>query len=108
MGNDALVLWLSPELALAYFAAVTVGVAGLLQLVATHGSRPDLAWLPPTAATPVGIALILVPSLLFYIGGYRLIYVPGPAGLELMLLYAGGAALAIWLTRALHRLVGRR
>lgn len=108
MGNDALVLWLSPELALAYLVTVVVGVAGVLQLIATHGARPDLAWLPPRAATPVGVGLILIPSLLFYLVGYRLIFVPGPAGLELMMLYAGGAVLAIWLTRLLHHLARGR
>lgn len=107
MGNDAVVLWLTPELALAYFLAVVVGMIGLLQLVAARWSRDDLRWLPPAMATPVGLALGIGALLVFYVSQYPLIFVPGPAGLELMLLFGAGTALATWLSRGLARLVGR-
>lgn len=107
MGNEAVVLWLTPELALAYFVAVIVGMTGLLQLVAARWQRDDLRWLPSGMATPVGLALGVGALLLFYLTQYPLIFVPGPAGLELMLLFGAGTALATWLSRGLARLVGR-
>lgn len=107
MGNDALVLWLSPELALAYFVAVVVGMTGVLQAVAAQAGREELRWLPLSLALPLGLALTAGALAWFYLGYYRLIFVPGPAGLELMLLFGVGTALATWLSRALARLVRR-
>ena len=105
MGNDAIVLWLSEELALAYFIAVIIGMMGALQLVANHWQRDDLRWLPHHSALPVGIFMIIGALSTFYLRYYDLIFVPGPAGLELMLLFGGATALAVWLTRLLHWLV---
>lgn len=108
MGNDALVLWLSAELALGYFVAVVVGMVGLLQGVAVLWGRDDLRWLPRSLALPVGALVVVAAGAWFYLRFYRLIFVPGPAGLELMVLFGGGAALAVWLTRLLHRLARRQ
>ncbi len=102
MGNDSLVLWLSAELALAYFVAVTVGMAGVLQAVAAWGGREDLRLLPPRAALPVGLGVAAAAATGFYLRYYELIFVPGPAGLELILLFGSGTALAVWLTRLLR------
>ena len=102
MGNEAIVLWLSKELALAYFGAVVVGMMGLLQLVATQWNREELRWLPANSALPIGSLMMVGALAWFYISYYRLIFVPGPAGLELMILFSGGSGLAVWLTRLLH------
>lgn len=107
MGNEAVVLWLSAELALGYVIAVFVGMSGLLQLVAARWGRADLRWLPRAAARPVGAALIAAAMVWFYLRFYPLIFVPGPAGLELILLFGGGTVLAVWVARLLHWLVGR-
>jgi hypothetical protein len=102
MGNESFVLWLSAELALGYFIAVIVGMVGLLQVVAVQWRRDDLLWLPRPLARPLGLLAILGAGAWFYLRFYRLIFVPGPAGLELMVLFGGGSILAIWLTRLLH------
>ena len=106
MGNDAIVLWLSEELALAYFIAVIIGMMGALQLVARYWRRDDLSWLPHKRVFPVSLLMIIGAISTFYIRYYDLIFVPGPAGLELMLLFSGATAVAVWLTRVLHWLVG--
>lgn len=106
MGNDSLVLWLSAELALGYFVAVAVGMLGLLQWVAVQ--RNDLRWLPVAWQRPVALLLIGAALLLFYVRFYDLIFVPGPAGLELILLFGAATALATWLTHALAALRRRR
>ena len=102
MGNDAIVLWLSEELALAYFIAVIIGMMGALQLVAHYWQRDDLSWLPHNKVFPVSLLMIIGTISTFYIRYYDLIFVPGPAGLELMLLFSGATALAVWLTRLLY------
>jgi hypothetical protein len=107
MGDDSLVLWLSAELALAYFVAVIVGMLGLLQVVAVQWQRESLRWLPVRLAKPLGSLAIIGALAWFYLGYYPLIFVPGPAGLELMILFGGGTALAVWLTRALKWLTLR-
>jgi hypothetical protein len=110
MGSDVLVNWISPELALAYFIAVVIAMLGLLQIVATHGERQDLRWLPAGAALPVGVLTTVGAAAWLYTQYYHLIFVPGPAGTELVILFGGGTAIAVWLTRALHwltTLVGR-
>ncbi len=56
---------------------------------------------------PVGLLLAGGALAAFYLSFYRLIFVPGPAGLELILLFGGGTALAVWLSKLLHRLVQR-
>jgi hypothetical protein len=104
MGNDSLVLWLSADLALGYFLAVFVGMSGLLQVVAYRWGREDLRWLPSHLAQPLGGLLVLGALGSFYLRFYDLIFVPGPAGLELILLFAVATALAVWLTRLLHRI----
>ena len=105
MGNESLVLWLSAELAMGYFAAVFVGMVGLLQLVGAR--RDDLRWLPPRWRVPGGAALVVGALTFFYLPFYELIFVPGPAGLELMVLFGGATVLAIWLTRLLAALAQR-
>ena len=107
MGDDSLILWLSPELALGYFIAVSVGMLGAIQAMAAASAREDLRWLPRRAALPLGLLIALAALLLFYRTFYALIFVPGPAGLELMLLFGAGTALALWLTRLLARSVKR-
>ncbi|MBA3532849.1 MAG: hypothetical protein H0T73_13065 [Ardenticatenales bacterium] len=107
MGNDSLVLWLSAELALAYFVAVIVGMLGMLQVIAAHWQRESLCWLPVRMAKPLGSLAMLGALAWFYLSYYPLIFVPGPAGLELMLLFGGGTAIAVWLTRGLRWLVTR-
>lgn len=107
MGNDAIVLWLSQELALAYFIAVMIGMMGALQLVARYWQRDELRWLPHVSVLPVSSLMIVGAISTFYIRYYDLIFVPGPAGLELMLLFSGATALAVWLTRVLHWLVSQ-
>jgi hypothetical protein len=102
MGNDALVLWLSAELALGYFIAVVVGMVGLLQVVAAQWGRDDLRWLPRSIAPILGWAVVVGAWAWLYVRFYRLIFVPGPAGLELMVLFGGATAIAIWVTRLLH------
>ncbi|MGB0389828.1 MAG: hypothetical protein ACPGWR_33825 [Ardenticatenaceae bacterium] len=106
MGNEAIVLWLSEELALAYFEAVVVGMMGVLQIVATYSQREQLRWLPRKGAVPIGVLMMSGALAWFYVSYYRLIFVPGPAGLELMLLFSSGTALAVWLTRLLHWIKG--
>lgn len=44
MGDDSVLLWLSFEVAWGYFIAVTFGVIGALQIVATQANRNDLRW----------------------------------------------------------------
>lgn len=108
MGNDALVLWLSPELALAYFVAVIVGMMGLMQALSVRWQRPEFRWLPRRVAEPVGLLLVVGALAWFYLRYYQLIFVPGPAGLELIVLFASGSAVAVWLSRLLHALLGGR
>lgn len=105
MGNDSILLWLSVEVALGYWIAVMVGMMGALQIVAGRGGRDDLRWLPPRLAVPVGIFLLFGAIGWFYPTFYRLIFVPGPAGLELMVLFGSGTMLAVWATRLLARVV---
>jgi hypothetical protein len=102
MGSDVLINWISPELALAYFIAVVIAMLGLLQIVATHGERQDLRWLPAGTALPVGVLTTVGATAWLYTQYYDLIFVPGPAGTELVILFGGGTAVAVWLTRALH------
>lgn len=99
MGDDSILLWLSVEVAWGYFVAVTVGVIGALQIVATQANRENLRWLPPRMSTPVGTLFILGAIGWFYTLHYRLIFVPGPAGLELMVLFGSGTIVATWVTR---------
>lgn len=99
MGNDAIVLWLSPELALGYFIAVIIGMSGIVQAAAAHWGRADLRWLPLPLARPVGLLVAAGALVWFYVTFYELIFVPGPAGLELILLFGVGSAIAIWLAR---------
>ena len=107
MGNDAIVLWLSEELASAYFIAVIISMMGALQLVARYWQRDDLSWLPHNVVLPISTLMIIGAISTFYIRYYELIFVPGPAGLELMLLFSGATALAVWLTRVLHWLLSQ-
>jgi hypothetical protein len=102
MGSDVLINWISPELALAYFLAVLAAMLGLLQIVATRGEREDLRWLPAGAAMPVGLLATAGAGAWLYTQYYDLIFVPGPAGTELVILFGGGTAVAVWLTRALR------
>ena len=101
MGDDSILLWLSVEVAWGYFIAVTFGVTGALQIVATHSKREEFRWLPPRMSTLVGTILILGAIGWFYTMHYRLIFVPGPAGLELMVLFGSGTVIATWVTRFL-------
>jgi hypothetical protein len=101
MGDDSILLWLSVEIAWGYFFAVTVGMVGALQLVARGGVREDLRWVPSRIGLFVGVLLILGTMGWFYTLHYRLIFVPGPAGLELMVLFGGGTMIAVWVTRLL-------
>ncbi|MDQ4074962.1 MAG: hypothetical protein M3220_01810 [Chloroflexota bacterium] len=105
MGNESIILWLSPELALGYFVAVVVGMVGLLQVVAVRWGREDLRWLPASLAPWLGLLLSAGAMAWFYFRFYELIFVPGPAGLELILLFGGGTALAVWITRILHLVI---
>jgi len=106
MGNDAMVHWLSPELAWGYFLAVFVAMMGLLQVVAANWEREDLRWLPNSIATRLGLLTALSALTSFYLGYYELIFVPGPAGAELVILFSSGTLLALYLTRLLHWLIG--
>jgi hypothetical protein len=105
MGSNELVNWISPELALAYFIAVVIAMLGLLQIVAVHAGREDLRWLPAGMVMPVGVLVTVGAVAWLYTQYYDLIFVPGPAGLELVLLFGGGTALAVWLTRVLRWLI---
>lgn len=107
MGDDSIILWLSPQLALGYFVAVIVGMLGAIQAIAATVPRDDLRWLPRRVALPLGLAIAAATMLVFYRTLYRLIFVPGPAGLELMLLFGVGTALALWLTRLLSKTLKR-
>jgi hypothetical protein len=100
MGNDALLLWLSEEVAFAYWLTILISMVGALQLVALH--RADLRWLPRRLAPVVGVCLILGAVVWFYTTHYALIFVPGPAGLELMVLFGTGTMVAIWVTKILR------
>jgi len=108
MGDDSILLWLSVEVAWGYFVAVTVGMIGALQLVAARVKREDLRWVPPRIGIPVGTLLILGAIGWFYTTHYRLIFVPGPAGLELMVLFGSGTVVAVWATRLLAWAVRQR
>lgn len=105
MGNNSPILWLSPELARAYYLTVTVALLGLLQILALRWGHPDLRWLPPRWAAPVGVVMIISSVATYYHQFYSLIFVPGPAGLELMLLFGGASITALWLTRLLGAFV---
>lgn len=99
MGNDALLLWLSAEVAFAYWLTIIVSLLGALQIIALR--RDEWRWLPRRLAPIVGICLIIGAVAWFYTTQYHLIFVPGPAGLELMVLFGTGTMVAIWLTRLL-------
>lgn len=101
MGDDSILLWLSVEVAWGYFIAVTFGVMGALQIVAIQAKREDLRWLPPQMGALVGMLFISGAIGWFYAIHYRLIFVPGPAGLELMVLFGSGTIVAVWVTRLL-------
>lgn len=101
MGDDSILLWLSVEVAWGYFIAVTFGVLGALQIVATQTDRKDLRWVPPRTGALVGMLFISGAIAWFYTTHYRLIFVPGPAGLELMVLFGSGTIVAVWVTRLL-------
>lgn len=105
MGDDSILLWLSVEVAWGYFLAVTMGMMGALQWVAA--TRDELRWLPPRLLAPVGTLFILGAIAWFYTMHYPLIFVPGPAGLELMVLFGSGTIVAVWGTRLLAWLMGR-
>jgi hypothetical protein len=108
MGDDSILLWLSVEIALGYWVAVMVGMMGALQVVAVGAKRTDLQWLPVRIALPVGILLLGGAVGWFYTTFYRLIFVPGPAGLELMVLFGSGTAVAVWATRLLAWTIRQR
>jgi hypothetical protein len=79
-------------------------MGGMLQVAARLWRREDLRWLPRSLAVPVGVALTLGAGAWFYLSYYQLIFVPGPAGLELIVLFAAATALAVWGTRILYKI----
>lgn len=112
MGHESFIDWISPEIALAYFLAVTVVLIGVLQLAAIRWDRPELRWLRSRRRGALfGLALIAAGTGAFYGGMQELIFVPGLAGAELFVLFGAGTVTAIIVVRlvawALSRRAGR-
>jgi hypothetical protein len=93
--------FVSSYLALSYLAFATIGVIGVLQILAAWRPYAGLALLDyrqkrgwQRAVGP----LLIVAAYAWFFGTRREILTPGPAGVELTLLFAGGVILALALT----------
>lgn len=109
MGHESLIDWISPEIALAYFVATTVALIGVLQIAGARWDRLELRWpRSRSAAVLLGLVLVLASAAAFYVGMERLIFVPGLAGAELMVLFAAATLLATIVVRLIAWLLHRR
>ncbi len=95
--------FVSSYLALSYLAFATLGIVGVLQLLAARQSFVGLALFDYRRMTvwhhAVGPALVVLAYAWFF-GTRREILTPGPAGTELVILFGGGVLLALALTLA--------
>lgn len=108
MGHESFIHWISPEIALAYSLATTVILVGVLQVAGARWDRPDLRWFRSRVASGLfGAVLIVTASAAFYLGMKRLIFVPGLAGTELIVIFAAATLVATLLVRLVARLRGR-
>lgn len=87
----------NPDVALAFFVCAVLACGGTLQVVAARYGYVGLAWVRPRwqpwGGTLVGVILIAWGTVWFFARYGDGIFRPGPAGLELFLLF-GGAILA--------------
>jgi len=92
------------ELALGYLALSFLTALGVLQWVAASYHLAGLGLLDysehRTSGYVLGIVLIAGSALWFFVTQWTRIFTPGPAGSELTLLFAAGAAFALIATLA--------
>jgi alpha-beta hydrolase superfamily lysophospholipase len=91
-------------LASAYFAFVFVTALGTLQIVAARERLVGLSLVgvdrPDGIGQVVGIGLIVGTAGWFFVGQWPLIFRPGLAGAELLVIFAGGALAAVLVSLA--------
>lgn len=94
--------WYSPDLAIAYYVWMSVAFLGVLQVAAALHRREDIAWIPDRRARLiVGLLIWSAAFGIFYVTQYRLIFVPGPASTEALVLLGAAGLTAILVTRVL-------
>lgn len=97
--------WYSVELAIAYYVWSTVAFLGVLQASAAWYDRSELAF---SSNRVIGLVAGLVTwsagVVGFYVTQYELIFVPGPATTEALVVLVTAALTAIMTTRGLVRL----
>lgn len=92
--------WYSVELAVNYYLWATVAFLGVLQTAAAHFQRPALAIIPQhTIGRVVGLLVWSGALISFYVTQYRLLFVPGPATTEALVILVTSALSALALTR---------
>jgi hypothetical protein len=91
-----------PGMAFSYFVCCTVAAFGVIQATATRSGNNLLSWWPRQRG-PVGavIGVVLTAgSLWWFMTSYRhLIYRPGLAGAELVVIFATASGMALTLSR---------
>jgi hypothetical protein len=92
----------NPDVAGAYFLCALAACIGTLQIIAARYGYIGLAWLrprwQPTGGVGLGVTLIVIGCALFFNRHAEGIFRPGPAGLELFLLFGAALALSLPLT----------
>src|SRR5689334_4094286 len=92
----------NPDVAGAYFVCALAACLGTLQIIAARYGYIGLAWLrprwQPLGGIALGLAFIIGGSAIFFTRYSAGIFRPGPAGLELFILFGGAFVLALPLT----------
>lgn len=92
----------NPDVALAFFVCALLACSGTLQVVAARYGYVGLAWVRPRwqpwGGTLLGVVLVSGGSVWFFVRHSDGIFRPGPAGLELFVLFSGAAAVALVVT----------
>ena len=98
-----------PPVALHYFVLVLISFAGVLQIVAAHYQLKSLSLLPrqrrPWLGSLLGSVLIVSAFAWFIVATPGMLR-PGPAGLEISVLFSTASLLALFICRFTAALIG--
>lgn len=92
----------NPHVAPGYLGWAFIACLGVFQIIAAHYGYIGLAWVrprwQPVGGWVLGMSLIVGGCILFFMGHTEGIFRPGPAGLELFILFGGGLVAALVVT----------